>query len=94
VVTYEYRCAQDGPFDLRAPMGQAPSRVVCPDCDDEAPRAFLAPWFGSGRGDLVRAIDRTNASADRPDVVSRPPSSGRRGTPVTTNPLHRALPRP
>jgi len=94
VVTYEYRCAQDGPFDLRAPMGEAPSRAACPDCDDEAPRAFLAPRLGSGRGDLVRAIDRTNASADRPEVVSRLPASGRRGTPVTTNPLHRTLPRP
>lgn len=79
-------------------MGQAPPGAVCPRCGDEAPRAFLVPRIGSGRGDLVRAIDRTEASADRPEVVARPPSSGRRGaavpTGVTTNPLHRTLPRP
>ncbi len=94
MVTYEYRCAQDGPFDLRAPMGKAPPRAACPACEDEAPRAFLAPRLGSGRGDLVRAIDRTDAGADRPEIVSRLPASGRPGTPVTSNPLHRRLPRP
>ena len=94
MVTYEFRCAQDGPFDLRAPMGEAPSRAACPACEETAPRSFLAPRLGSGRGDLVRAIDRTHASADRPEVVSAPPASGRRGTPVTGNPLHRRLPRP
>jgi putative FmdB family regulatory protein len=94
VVTYAYRCPQDGAFDLRAPMGQAPQGAACPTCEDEAPRVFLAPRLGSGRGDLIRAIDRTKASADRPEVVSRLPASGRRGTPVTSNPLHRKLPRP
>lgn len=94
MVTYSYRCAQDGPFDLRAPMGEAPPGAACPECDGTAPRVFLAPRLGSGRGDLVRAIDRTHASTDTPEVVSRPPSSGRRGTPVTANPLHRRLPRP
>ena len=94
MVTYVYRCAQDGPFDLRAPMGQAPPRATCPACEDEAPRAFVAPRLGAGRGDLVRAIDRTEASADRPKVVSRLPASGRRGVRVTSNPLHSRLPRP
>ncbi|GAB2923460.1 hypothetical protein GCM10027047_20750 [Rhodococcus aerolatus] len=94
MVTYSYRCPQDGPFDLRAPMGQAPPSASCPGCGDTAARVFRAPRLGSGRRDLVRAIDRTEASADRPEVVSRPPASGRRGTPVTTNPLHRTLPRP
>lgn len=94
MVTYEYRCAQDGPFELRAPMGHAPPRAPCPACDTGARRAFLAPRLGSGRADLVRAIDRTKASADTPEVVSRLPVSGRGGRPVTTNPLHRTLPRP
>lgn len=94
MVTYSYRCGQDGDFDLRAGMGQAPSHAVCPDCDDEAPRVFLAPRLGSGRADLVRAIDATHACAERPQLVSRPPGGGRRGTPTTSNPLHRELPRP
>lgn len=94
MVTYAYRCALDGPFDLRAPMGQAPPRATCPACADDAPRAYVAPRLGSGRGDLVRAIDRAEASADRPEVVSRLPAAGRRGAPSTTNPLHRRLPRP
>lgn len=94
MVTYVYRCAQDGSFELRASMGQAPPRATCPACEDEAPRAFVAPRLGSGRGDLVRAIDRTEASADRPEVVTRLPVAGRRGVPITSNPLHRRLPRP
>lgn len=94
MVTYSYRCAGDGPFDLRAPMGRAPDRAACPTCAGDAPRAFTVPRLGSGRADLVRAIDATHAGAERPQVVSRPPPSGRRGTPVTTNPLHRRLPRP
>ncbi len=94
MVTYSYRCAGDGAFDVRAPMGEAPARAACPTCDDDAPRAFTAPRLGAGRGDLVRAIDATHASAERPAVVTRPPGGGRRGTPTTSNPLHRSLPRP
>ena len=94
MVTYVFRCAQDGVFDLRASMGQAPPRATCPACEGQAPRVFVAPRVGAGRGDLVRAIDRTEASADRPEVVTGLPAVGRRGARVTSNPLHRGLPRP
>ena len=42
----------------------------------------------------MRLHDRTRGSADTPDIVRNLPGRDGRASPVTTNPLHRKLPRP
>lgn len=40
---YDYRCAQDGVFELTLPLGTAPQSAPCPECGGDAVRIFAAP---------------------------------------------------
>lgn len=93
MTTYAFRCSDCGPFDARFPIGTAPDRLTCPRCAAESARMITAPRISGGRNPYRSAVDRTMASADAPQVVSLP-SSGRRPVRVSSNPLHRTLPRP
>ncbi len=75
-------------------MADVPAQDACPDCSAVSKRVIGAPALGIGQTAAMRLHDRTRASADRPTVVGALPSGRRRSTPVTTNPLHRRLPRP
>ncbi|KDE99535.1 hypothetical protein Y900_011435 [Mycolicibacterium aromaticivorans JS19b1 = JCM 16368] len=93
--TYQFRCPGGCPdFSAIYPMADVPGQDACPRCAAPARRLFGAPALGVGRTAAMQLQDRTRASAEHPDVVQRLPGAGRRNTPVTTNPLHRRLPRP
>ncbi|MFI8772932.1 FmdB family zinc ribbon protein [Gordonia sp. NPDC062954] len=93
--TYVYRCPADCPdFVERHPMASIPDRSACPDCGDDARRVIGAPSLGAGDSAAMRLQDATRASSETPTVVSNLPDSTRRSTPISTNPLHRKLPRP
>jgi putative FmdB family regulatory protein len=96
MATYEYRCIQDGVFDVRQPMGTAGPKRRCPTCDGEAVRVFSAPMLSVGSRALVAAIDRTEKTRDEPDVVSAlPPRRARTRRPMAArNPALQRLPRP
>ncbi|WP_422743364.1 zinc ribbon domain-containing protein [Mycobacterium sp. WMMD1722] len=73
-------------------MHTRPDAIECPTCGGPARRMMAAPHLG---GAAMALQDATRATADRPAVVSSPPPAGsavRRR--VSTNPLHRKLPRP
>jgi putative FmdB family regulatory protein len=91
---YAFRCQDCGPFDARYPIGTAPDRASCPDCGGSSTRVITAPGITGGRNPYRSAVERTMASAHAPQVVSSLPGANRRPVPVTTNPLHRTLPRP
>jgi len=91
---YLFRCRSCGPFDAAFPIGTAPSRVDCPQCAAAGDRVFTAPRIGRSANGYSRAIERSVASADHPEVVTTLPGSPRRPTPNTRNPLHAKLPRP
>lgn len=74
------------------PMHSRPDAVECPDCGGPARRMMAAPNLGV-RGAAMALQDATRATADRPGVVTAPPAAASR-RPVSTNPLHRTLPRP
>ena len=40
---YDYRCEQDGVFELSMPLGTQPASAPCPECGADAPRIFSAP---------------------------------------------------
>lgn len=91
---YAFRCTECGPFDAAFPIGTAPDRSTCPECAGSSTRMITAPGLGFGGNAYRRAVERTMATADAPKVVSALPQTGRRPVPVSTNPLHRRLPRP
>jgi len=77
VATYEYRCDQDGVFDLTRPLGTAPESVVCPACGSEAQRIISLPTVRCAtRNAYVAAIEHADKSRYEPEVVSRVPSAG------------------
>lgn len=92
---YAYRCPACRDFEIARPMGQAPPALPCPDCGKPSVRRFTAPHLSHASGSVYRLIEATEQSASEPAVVgrpapARPPAGGR----ISTNPLHRGLPRP
>ncbi|MFD2419756.1 FmdB family zinc ribbon protein [Amycolatopsis pigmentata] len=96
VATYQFRCAEDGVFDVSLPMGTAGPQWRCPVCGSDAVRVFSAPMLSRTSRALVAAIDRAEKTRDEPDVVSAvPPRSARTLGPMgAPNPALRRLPRP
>jgi putative FmdB family regulatory protein len=94
---YEYRCNQDGVFEITRPLGTAPESATCSVCGGEARRTFSAAVVGLGsRTALFAAMDHAEKSRHEPDVVTSLPSTGaRRQTRVLPlTPTLRRLPRP
>ena len=96
MATYQYRCAQDGVFDVSRPMGTAAPQSQCPVCNNESARVFRAPMLSLAPRALVAAIDRTEKTSDEPEVVtSLPQRAVRNRSPMATHdPAWQHLPRP
>ena len=97
MATYEYRCDQDGLFDITRPLGTAPESATCPACGAEATRVISVPMFRRGtRSAMVVAMEHAEKSRYEPDVVTSLPSTGaRRPTRVLPlTPTLARLPRP
>jgi putative FmdB family regulatory protein len=96
VAIYEYRCARDGAFDVKRPIGTAPMSIACPTCAGEAGRVFSSPMVSRAPRALVAALDHEDKTRHEPDVVtSLPPPPAHRRTPVLPlTPTLRRLPRP
>lgn len=87
MATYEYRCANCGPFETRRPIGSAPSQCDCPECGDASRRVFSVPHLARVPSEAGSALAHAESSRDEPEVVSGVP-----GKPVTRRP-HPALAR-
>jgi putative FmdB family regulatory protein len=96
VAFYDYRCASDGVFEVRRPIGTAPAALACPVCERAAPRVFSSPMLTSVPVGVAAAIDHAEKSRHEPDVVtSLPPAPRHKRTPVLPlTPTLRRLPRP
>jgi putative FmdB family regulatory protein len=94
---YEYRCDQDGLFEIARPLGTAPESAACCVCGGEARRAFSVAMVKlASRTAVFAAMDRAEKSCHEPDVVTALPSTGARSrTPeLPLTPALRGLPRP
>lgn len=93
---YEYRCKQDGPFEISKPLGTAPAVAACPVCGAESRRVITAPMVITGtRSAWSAAIERAEKTRYEPEVVSSVPTAG--GGPrrtVQMTPQLARLPRP
>jgi putative FmdB family regulatory protein len=93
VAEYEYRCARCGSFTVHRPMGSAAPSAACPACGGDGRRAFSARPLRRTPPAFARALERQEASADHPEVVTAlPPRRARR--PAPADPRHATLPRP
>jgi putative FmdB family regulatory protein len=93
MATYTFRCAVDGPVDVRRPIGTAPATVPCPACGAAATRVITAPMLGLADPNRMALLDRSEASRTEPAVVSTPPGARRAPAP-RLDPRTRNLPRP
>ena len=94
---YVYRCDPHGRFELDRPIGTATPTIACPTCGTASGRVFTAPMLG--RADRTRRalIDRTEATAATPAVVSAlppRPTPSRGAAAPRLDPRTRTLPRP
>ena len=95
MATYEYRCEQDGVFDVTRPLGTAPQSVTCSVCGSEARRVISVPMFRSAsRTAWTVAMDHADKSRYEPEVVTALPSTGARSRTIPLTPTLRGLPRP
>ena len=94
MTTYQYRCGEHGDQDVRLPMGTATPTSPCPSCGAPMARVYGAPTLRRGSRAAAAAIERSAASAERPDVVAAPPPRVRPPRPAPANPLRARLPRP
>ena len=97
MATYEYRCDQDGVFDVIRPLGTAPESVACSVCGGEARRVISMPMIRCGsRNAWTAAIDHAEKSRHEPDVVTSLPSTGarKRTRVLPLTPTLARLPRP
>ena len=92
---YEYRCEQDGLFDVVRPLGTAPALVACTVCGRESRRVISVPMVRTGsRSAWTAAIDHADKSRYEPEVVTSLPSTGTRSRTLPLTPTLRGLPRP
>jgi putative FmdB family regulatory protein len=94
---YDYRCHDDGVFEIARPIGTAPASIACPVCSGEASRVFSTPMLTTtAPKELVAAIDHAEKTRHEPDIVtSLPPRPAHKRTPVLPlTPRLRKLPRP
>ncbi|SDE70775.1 hypothetical protein SAMN05660485_01610 [Blastococcus fimeti] len=91
---YVYRCDTHGATERSLPIGTAQRTTECTTCGATAFRVYTAPRLSLGDATRRALIDRTERSADQPDVVSSPGPRPTRRAPVAANPALRRLPRP
>lgn len=92
--TYMFRCDAGCQFDASYTMAEVPRQAPCVQCGAAAVRVVTAPNLGRSGTSAYRAIEQSERTAHEPDVTTSLPPSQRKGSPITTNPLHARLPRP
>lgn len=96
MAVYTYRCATDGPVDVRLPIGTAPGAIDCPECATPAGRVFTAPMLGLADHRRMAVLDHAETSRSAPPVVTSLPTTGtgRRTAARPLDPRTSRLPRP
>ncbi|WP_188189152.1 FmdB family zinc ribbon protein [Nonomuraea sp. SYSU D8015] len=93
MATYQYRCAECGPFDVRRPIGEARPEEPCDGCGHRSRRVFTSPMLTRTPAALAQALRAQEAGAYEPRVVGEVPAA-RRGPAPSADPRHALLPKP
>jgi len=70
MATYQYRCAQDGDFEVSRPIGMAATQVRCVALGADAVWVFTSPMPSLASRGIVAGIDRSERTRDQPALVS------------------------
>ena len=92
MVSYLYRCAECGPWEVARPIGTAEDRSACPVCGSPGRRQYTPPLLARTPRPVAAARLREEASRDEPTVTTAVPPKVT--TPVRRDPRWNALPRP
>jgi putative FmdB family regulatory protein len=92
MATYEYLCGRCGSFDVKLPIGTAPTVHGCPVCTGDARRVFSSPGLARTSNAVAALRIREEQSREAPAVVSKRPP-GRRVL-KQEHPALSRLPRP
>ncbi|MFF4014085.1 FmdB family zinc ribbon protein [Streptomyces sp. NPDC001843] len=92
MATYEYSCSRCGLFDVRLPMGTAPSRYGCPRCSGAARRVFSSRGLALTAPAVAGLREQEAKSRENPAVVTRVPA--KEAAPRPVHPAVARLPRP
>jgi putative FmdB family regulatory protein len=92
MATYEYFCNRCGSFDVKLPIGTAPTEHACPQCSNTARRVYSSPATAFTSPAVAGLREQEEKSRENPAVVThvRPQEDALR--PV--NPALARLPRP
>lgn len=90
---YDFACPECGVFEQSHPLAAIPRNVACPTCENTAPKIISGVGYSRLSGAAATAMERAEASAHEPTVITSKPAVARPVT-ITHNPLHRRLPRP
>jgi putative FmdB family regulatory protein len=94
MATYQYRCAQDGDFEVSRPIRMAAPQVRCAACGADAARVFTSPMLSLAPRAIVAAIDRAERTRDQPALVSSLPPGRKQPKTARVRPTLQPLPRP
>jgi putative FmdB family regulatory protein len=78
---YVFSCHGCGPFELTRPMAVAGAAAYCPTCLGEARRVFTPPSLTRLATPMRRVLEKEEASAHEPRVVTE-----KRGRPLRQRP--------
>ncbi|MFE9622918.1 FmdB family zinc ribbon protein [Streptomyces sp. NPDC006527] len=92
MATYEYSCNRCGSFDVRLPIGTAPTEQVCPQCSNTARRVYSSPAIAFTSPAVAGLRDQEEKSRESPTVVTRVPPG--QTAPRPAHPALSRLPRP
>ncbi|MFD8999903.1 FmdB family zinc ribbon protein [Streptomyces sp. NPDC059582] len=92
MATYEYLCSRCGAFEVKLPIGTAPTGFGCPACAGNAKRVYSSPGFARTSHAVASLHAREDRSREVPEVVSEVPSRGR--VQQQAHPSLSRLPRP
>ena len=92
MATYEYSCNRCGFFDVRLPVGTAPTQHACPRCSGAARRVYSSHGLAFTSPPLLGLRGQGEESREKPTVVTRVPPRAGAAKPV--HPAVARLPRP
>jgi putative FmdB family regulatory protein len=92
MATYEYSCNRCGSFDVKLPIGTAPTEQVCPQCSDTARRVYSSPATAFTSSAVASLREQEEKSREAPAVVTRVPPE--QAAPRPAHPALARLPRP
>ncbi|MER6402176.1 zinc ribbon domain-containing protein [Streptomyces viridosporus] len=92
MATYEYSCNRCGFFDVRLPVGTAPTQHACPRCSGAARRVYSSQGLAFTSPAVSGLREQEEKSREDPTVVTRVPPRTDASKPV--HPAVARLPRP